>query len=312
MNNDMPLRAAYFAPRYWGSWLLFALMATLARLSYPRAMALGRWLGRRMLLLARSRRRVAEINLQLCFPDLDLPARARLLRAHFESLGMAALETALCWWSPPQRLRALLCEIEGEAYLEQALSQGRGALVLSAHFTHLEIGSTLLGLYRPTMAVYRPHKNPLFNRVMHRARARHAHHGGAIPRDDTRGMLRALKRNLPLWYAPDQNYGGRHKVFAPFFGVTAATNAATGRLAQISGAPVVPFYQQRLPDDRGYRLVFLPPLTDFPSSDPVADTVRVNAVLETMVRVQPADYLWIHRRFRTRPAGEHNPYQVLR
>lgn len=309
MNDAMPLPAAYFAPRYWGSWLLFALMASIARLSYPRAMALGRWLGRRLLPLARRRRRIAEINLQLCFPDHTPAARAQLLHTHFESLGMAAMETALCWWSPPQRLRGLLCAIEGEDYLEQALNQGRGVLLLSAHFTTLEIGTTLLGMHRPTVAVYRPHKNPLFNHVMHRARARHAHQGGAIPRKDTRGMLRALKRNLPLWYAPDQNYGGSHKVFAPFFGVIAATNGATGRLAQISGAPVVPFYQQRLPDDRGYRLVFLPPLDNFPSADPVADTARVNAILETMVRTQPADYLWIHQRFRTRPEGESNPYE---
>jgi len=254
---------------------------------------------------AHRRRHIAQVNLALCFPHWSDDQRQRVLEQHFESLGMAAVETALCWWAPERKLRALIREIEGEHHLEQALERGRGALLLSAHFTHLEIGSTLLALHRPIGAVYRPHQDPIFGHAMRRSRERH---GAAIPREDTRAMLRLLRRNQPLWYAPDQNYNGPHRVFAPFFGVPAATNAATSGLAKISRAPVIPFYQERLPEGAGYRLVFLPALNDFPSDDVLADATRINRALEELVQRQVADYLWVHRRFKTRPEGAADVY----
>ena len=161
-ENPKLFRWRFLEPRFWSRWLLFAGMAMVARLPYSLAMQLGRALGGLGLRLAGERRQIAEINLELCFPELSEAKRGELLRQHFESLGMAAAETSLCWWGSPRKLRGLLREIEGEEHLKAVLEQGKGALLLSPHFTHLEIGISLLAADRPTAAVYKPHKNPLF------------------------------------------------------------------------------------------------------------------------------------------------------
>ena len=139
-------------------------------------------------------------------------------------------------------------------------------------------------------------------------KARELHFEKAIPRDDMRGFLRSLRGNMPVWYAPDQNYGREHSIFATFFGVPAATITATHRLAKISGAAVVPFFPERLPHDAGYRLRLLPALEDFPGPDEAADTQRINDLIEAEVRRIPEQYLWVHRRFKTRPGQEASFY----
>jgi len=301
MTDASIFRAKFLAPRYWRRWLTFALLWSVGRVPYRIAMPGARRLGRLAMHLAGSRRRIAEINLALCFPGQDADTRRALIEHHFESLGMGAYEIARCWSLGDRALDGLALEIAGREHLDQALACGKGVLLLAGHFTHLEAGGMMLKRHFEFAAVYRPHDDPLFEAFMGRVRGQH---GRAIPRDETRDIIRALRDGLPLWYAPDQHYKGKHGVFAPFFGVPAATNSATGRLAQISRAPVVPFTQSRLPDDRGYRLRFHPPLADFPSRDPERDTARVNGVIEILVRRRPADYLWVHRRFKTRPPGE--------
>ncbi len=296
---------ARFAPRYWPTWAGLALGRAIAALPYRLQMAMGRALGRIARRLARERRQIAATNLALCFPDLDRQARERLLRAHFESLGMGIVETAMSWWTPAGRL-AGLARIEGLEHLERALDRGKGVILLSAHFTTLEIGGRLLALRAPFHVLYRPHKNPAFEAVMRKARE--LHFEKAIPRDDMRGFLRSLRGNMPVWYAPDQNYGREHSIFATFFGVPAATITATHRLAKISGAAVVPFFPERLPHDAGYRLRLLPALEDFPGPDEAADTQRINDLIEAEVRRIPEQYLWVHRRFKTRPGQEASFY----
>ncbi len=288
------------APRFWPLWAGLGLGWCLAQAPYRVQLAAGRAIGWLACRLAGSRRRIAATNLRLCFPELDEAARRRLLHAHFLSLGMGVVETAMSWWTPARRLRPL-ARIEGLDNLERALEGGKGVILLSAHFTTLEIGGRLLSLHAPFHVMYREHKNPLFERIMRRARERHFEK--AIPRDDLRGMLRSLKANMPVWYAPDQNYGREHSIFVEFFGVPAATITATARLAKISGAAVVPFFQERLPGAAGYRLRLLPALEDFPSGDERADTQRINDVIEAEVRRIPEQYLWVHRRFKTRPEG---------
>jgi KDO2-lipid IV(A) lauroyltransferase len=271
-----------------------------ALLPYSFQLPLGRRLGRTLAVILPRRRHIAEVNLALCLPELGPEAREALLRASFESLGIAFLEVALAWWAPAARLRPLV-QVEGLANLAAALAEGKGALLLSAHFTTLEIGGRLLQGFQPFRPIYRPTKNPLWDWAMLRSRERHVER--AIDRQDVRAVLRALRANEPVWYAPDQDYGREHSVFVPFFGVPAATITATSRLAAMSGAPVVPFFQVRLPDARGYLLRIEPALADFPSGDPAADAARVNALIEARVREHPEQYLWSHRRFKTRPAG---------
>lgn len=271
----------------------FFALAT--RLPWRRQLALGRILGHLALHLAARRRAITETNLALCFPETDAHARRRLLIEHFESLGIGLVELPSAWWLSDRRLPRPV-DVEGLDHLDQALARGRGVLLLTAHFTTLEIGARLLALYRPVTAVYRPHENPVLDRVIRRGRARRS--TGIIERGDLKGLLRALRGGAIVWFAPDQAYLGAHSVEVPFFGVPAPTNTATSRIARASGAPILPFFVERLPGSGGYRLRIEPPLADFPGGDPAADAARVNAVLEAGIRRVPAQYLWSHDRFK--------------
>jgi KDO2-lipid IV(A) lauroyltransferase len=298
-RHESPLR-----PRYWGYWLVVAILWALSRLP----LGLQRWLGFRIgdlfHALGRRRRHIARVNVDLCFPQMPEAKRAQLVREHFRSAGFALFETALSWWGSDTRLRRLV-RIEGLEHLEQAMAQGKGVLLLSAHFTTLELVGRLLILFHPFAAMYRPHENPVIEYLFARQRNRHTQQ--AIPKDDIKGMLRALKANQAVWYAQDQSAGGRNSVIVPFFGEPAATQTGTHRIARVSGAPVLAFFGFREPDG-GYRLVIRPPLQDFPTEDPEADTARINQVIEGAVREAPEQYFWAHRRFRKRP-GLPDPYQ---
>jgi len=300
VNDTGTPRVSLYLPRYWPVHAGMALGWLVAQLPFRMQMALGRVLGAFAYYLMRSRRRIARTNLGLCFPELDTDARRALLREHFRSLGLGVIETAMSWWTPAERLRGL-ARIEGLEHLQTALAAGRGVILLSAHFTTLEIGGRLLSLHAPFHVLYRRHQNAAFEAVMQRARARHFEK--AISRDDMRGMLRSLKANMPVWYAPDQNYGAEHSIFVSFFGIPASTITATTRLARISGAQVVPFFQERLPGAAGYRLELHPALQNFPTDDEAVDTQRINDLIEAEIRKMPAQYLWAHRRFKTRPPG---------
>jgi KDO2-lipid IV(A) lauroyltransferase len=280
-------------------------MRLLIWLPFSRQMAVGSLIGRLAYHLARSRRHIAEVNIRLCFPDLDAYQAGELVKAHFLSVGKGLVETALCWWGRDSQLQKKSILL-GSEHLQDALEQGKGVILLSAHFTTLELGGRLLALDTPFHVLYRQHKNPLFETVMHRARKRRFEK--AIPRNNTRTLLASLKENMPVWYAPDQNHAGPQSVFVPFFGIPASTLAATSRLAKVSAASVVPFFQMRLPGNEGYLLILCPALDDFPGNDPETDTARINRLLEDVIREMPEQYLWVHRRFKTRPQGEPYPY----
>jgi len=295
----------YLQPRFWPTWLMFFLLWLLTRLPFVLQMQTGRLLGWLAYRLARQRKHIAAVNIRLCFPELDSHQQGLLLKKHFLSLGQGIVETALCWWGRDRQLQSRYTLI-GEDYLRDALARGKGVILLSAHFTTLELGGRLLARQCPFHVLYRPHKNPLFEAVMQRARIRRFEK--AIPREATRALLASLKQNRAVWYAPDQNHGRRQSLFVPFFGVSAATLATTSRLAKLSGAAVVPFFQMRRPDNSGYLLMLCPALTDFPGDDLHADTSRINRLFEAVIREMPEQYLWVHRRFKTRPEGEAYPY----
>lgn len=265
--------------------------------------ALGTLAGR----LAKRRAGIARINLSLCFPELSDTARERLLHDHFEAMAIGIAETALGWWSSTDRL-IKRSEIRGLAHLLDAVARGKGVILLSAHFTTLEIGGRLLAESAPNLpcnSMYRPNENPTLERVIREQRK--ARFGEPIKRDDIRGVIRALRRGEIVWYASDQNYGHKHSVFAPFFGIPAATSTATSRLAKMTGAAVVPFFTMRKDDNR-YVQVFEPRLDDFPSADPAIDATRINRLIEQWVREAPEQYFWTHRRFKDRPGSERQFY----
>lgn len=283
-------------PRYWPTWLAIGTLRALQPLPFALLAFLGRALGSIAVRLPMPFVRIARTNLGICMPELLEPQREALLKEHFKSLGLGIFETATAWWGSKRRI-AKLTQLEGLNHLRTALERGRGAILLSAHFTTLEIGGRVLcdALAREINIMYRPTKNTVLERFLARSRSNQAKR--AIPRDDVRTLITALKANEPVWYAPDQAYRKKGAEMVPFFGIPAATNTATSRLARMTGAAVLPYFQERMLDGR-YRMVIYPMLENFPSDDPVADARRFNELIEAQVRRVPEQYLWIHRRFK--------------
>ncbi|MCD9030064.1 LpxL/LpxP family Kdo(2)-lipid IV(A) lauroyl/palmitoleoyl acyltransferase [Luteimonas sp. BDR2-5] len=291
------------APRTWPTWLGIGLMALAARLPWALQRALGRGIGGLMRRVLGSRRRIAARNLELCFPELDAAARDALLREHFAALGIGVFEFARAWWGSIAPLRRNLV-VEGLEHIEGPRAAGRGVIVVSGHFTTLEVCGRLMCDYVPLAGMYRPHAQPAMEWAVRRGRARYA--AAMFPKQDVRGTVRHLKRGGLLWYAPDQDPSRGDAVYVPFFGRPAHSLTSTHQLARMSGAAVV-MYQHRRRDDGGYTLTLWPVPEPYPSDDASADTAVVMAGIERMARAAPAQYLWIHRRFKRQPGGG-SPY----
>jgi KDO2-lipid IV(A) lauroyltransferase len=292
-------------PRTWPTWLGIGVMALLARLPWPLQRGLGRALGGVLRPLLGERRRIAARNLALCFPALDDAARASLLRQHFAELGIGLFEFARAWWGSVAPLRRRL-QVEGLEHIEAARAGGRGVIVISGHFTTLEICGRLLCDHVPLAGMYRPHAQAAMEWAVKHGRLRYA--AAMFGRDELRPALRHLKQGGLLWFAPDQDTRRGDSVFVPFFGRPASSLTSTHQLARLSGAAVLAFAHVRRPDG-GYTLRLSPAFADFPSEDAVADTARVMAAIEDMARAAPAQYLWIHRRFKRQPDGGEDLYQ---
>lgn len=305
MSSNQQFQGAYLHPRYWLTWIGIGCWWLLVMLPYPVMMWLGRQLGALMFAMGGYRYQVAEINLKLCFPDMDEGARHQLLRDNFTNYGIAFFEIGMAWWWPTERLNKLV-QMEGVEHLEAL--QGRGALLMAIHYTTLEVGASTLSSRHSIDAMYRAHKNAVYDYVQSKGRRVRDPAGVVYPREDIRGMFKALRNGRTIWYAPDQDYGRKQSVFAHFFGVTAASVTATARFAKIGSAAVLPFSHVRLPNNQGYRVTVHPPLENFPTGDDVADAEIVNRKIEEFILEQPDQYMWIHRRFKTRPEGEQKPY----
>ncbi len=284
-------------------WLVLGAMCLSARLAWPLQRALGRGIGRALQTLVPDRREAARTNLALCLPELDENAREALLRRSFEDLGVGMFEFARAWWGSiaPMRREAT---IEGVDKLLALQAQGRGVLLISGHFMTLETCGRLLCDHVALSGMYRRHRNPVFEWAVKRGRLRYA--SAMYTNDELRPVVRLLKRGGCLWYAPDQDMRGKDTVFAPFFGIPASTITATHQLARLTGCAVVPFFHRR--EGGRYILRVGDPLPDFPTADAVADSARVNAAIERMVREAPSQYLWIHRRFKRQPDGQPSVY----
>ena len=293
-----PAGAAH--PRHWATWLGIGFGWCAARTPAWFQRRAGRALGSLLWQALPSRRRVVEANLALCFPELDAPARTRLARANLAQTGIGLFEFLRAWWGRVSE-GSPRYTVEGLEHLEALRSQGRGVLLVSAHFVHLELCARLLTRHVAVAGMYRPHGDAAMEWAVKAGRLRYA--GAMFARDELRPALKHLKAGGILWFAPDQESRRGDSVFVPFFGRPAWSLTSTHQLARLSGAAVCPFFHERL-DDGSYRLQVQPPLPDFPSKDATVDTARVMAALEAMIRRAPAQYLWLHQRFKTQPESE--------
>ncbi len=279
-------------------WLLRLLpLSTLA--------AIGNGFGTLLYALGRERRRVCLINLARCLPELAAGEREALARRHFQAFARTLLERAILWWGSPARIRQLV-RIEGMEHFEAV--RGGPLILLAPHFVGLDMGWTRLALEFDMVSIYSRQKNEVFNAALFAGRLRFGRQTLLSRQEGVRPALRAMQAGRPIYYLPDMDYGRRDTIFLPFFGVDAATITGVSRLARLAGARVLPCITRMLPGGAGYPVRFLPAWENYPGASIEADTRRVNAFVEDEVRQMPEQYLWVHKRFKTRPPGEASWY----
>ncbi|SCC52177.1 kdo(2)-lipid IV(A) palmitoleoyltransferase [Kosakonia oryziphila] len=299
-------KLALLHPRYWVTWSGLALLWLLVQLPYPVLVRLGAGLGQYSRRFLKRRERIARRNLELCFPVMSEALRDALIGKNFMSLGMGLIETGMAWFWSDKRVRRWF-DVEGYQHLQAAQASGRGVMVVGVHFMSLELGGRVMGLCQPMMATYRQHNNPLMEWVQTRGRMRS--NKNMIDRRNLKGLVNALKQGEAVWFAPDQDYGRKGSTFAPFFSVkNAATTNGTYVLSRLSGAKILTVTMVRKTDGSGYSLHIGSALNDYPCADEFAAASYMNKVIEREILRAPEQYLWIHRRFKTRPLGEPSLY----
>lgn len=291
--------------RHWLAWLVYGLCWLLAHLPRGLLMALGRGLGRLFKVAFKSRQRVIKRNIQACFPELSASEQQRLIDQNYRESGMMVSQTLRTFLNRSALYQNL--EIDGQEHLQKCLDQGQGVLLVSGHFTALDVGGRVISERFPIAGVYRPHKNPVQEYVVKRSRLNYAQK--MFSRDELKGIVKHLKQGGIVWYAPDQDYRRGQSIFAPFFGNQASTITATHQLARMTGCAVMFFGVRRIDQAPHYALHLTEPLPNFPSKDVLKDTTRINQGIEELVKQAPAQYLWLHKRFKTRPEGEPGFYQ---
>ncbi len=289
-----------------GSRLLLATLWLLHGLPLPLLAPLGRLLGRTLHALAGSRRRIALRNVELCFPAMPQAAREALVREHFQWLGRSILERALLFYASTARLRRLI-QVEGDVTLAER--SARPVMWLVPHFMGLDVAGAATQLFQrqQVASIYQEQSDPVMDDAIRRGRLRF-NQGEVYPRDDSKKVIRAIRRGWAFFNLPDMDFGIRDAAFVPFFGVPAATLLAPSRMARALDMVVQPVVAEMLPGGQGYRVRFLEPWADFPTDDATADTARMNRWIEDEIRRNPPQYLWVHKRFKTRPAGEPSLY----
>lgn len=290
----------------WPTLLGLALLKVASLLPFAWQIWIGKQLGLLIYLLATGRRRVTETNIRLCFPNLNRQDQKKLVRDVFRQNGAGLFETAAAWWGPLDGFDTKI-RLEGRVHLDEALDKGKGVILLGGHFSTLDLGGLLFSRYFTLHTMYRPHNNPVMEEVISRGRSRFI--DSLIDRHDFRAVIRALKRNQIVWYAPDQDFGPSNSVYAPFFGVEAATVTATARLARVSGSPVIMLSHHRNPDN-SYTLRVHEAIDPFPLADDRASANRINSELERGIMYDPSQYMWMHRRFKTHPKGKGYVYRT--
>ncbi len=276
----------------------------IAKLPMPFLLSLGKGIGNISYYIAKNRRHIIERNIELCFPQLSSAEQKKLVKANFQSLGMGIFETLVAWLKPEEQVKELFT-YEGLENLEALKESGHGALLLTVHFCNLELGARAITLKTPFVAMYRQHKNRTYEERQFKMRTMQSQNE-PVNRNEIRKTIKLLRNGKILWYAPDQNYGGSDHVFVDFFGIKALMITATSQMAKLGKAKVLPYYCIR--EGNQYRVKILPALENFPSDSATQDCEQLNQLFESWILEAPEQYLWAHRRFKSRPEGEKDLY----
>ncbi|PKI12840.1 LpxL/LpxP family Kdo(2)-lipid IV(A) lauroyl/palmitoleoyl acyltransferase [Colwellia sp. 12G3] len=295
-------KLSFLLPKYWLTWLGVFILYSVSWLPFKLQLAMGRTFGRLIFKLASKRKHVALTNLRLCFPEKSESELQSILKKNFENTGIALFETGMGWWWPNWRV-ARKVKVTGAHYITDAQAQGNGVLVLAMHNLSLEMCARGAGLDNPLVVFYRPHNNHLMEFFQHRGRSRSNKY--MLGKRDVKGLLRALHNKDACAYLPDQDYGRNKSLFLPFFAVKqTATTTGTLIFARQKNTKTVMMIPRRNADDSGYTVEVSPPLNNFPTDNDEQDLIRINQALEKAILVQPEQYMWLHRRFKTRPNPE--------
>ena len=298
------LNIKFIHPKFFPTWILILLMRIGVFIPFSAQVIIGRIIGKVMYPLMSKLRSTAYSNISHCFPEKKQSQVNALVKSHFEAIGISLFETANAYYASDKKIIKLLTT-KNEHFFKDALKQEGGIILLCAHFMPLMLGSRALLINHKIANIYRPQNNKLFDQAMVKG---YKNHGAVmIKSTDTRSIVKAINNSLPIWYAPDQDLGEKNSVFALLFGIPTATATATARLAKNNNTRVIPYSFIRT--KKGYEMSFEEPLQNFPSNNPVDDATTTNMILEKQIKKTPEQYLWIHRRFKTRPEGAKNFYK---
>ncbi|AXE62578.1 LpxL/LpxP family Kdo(2)-lipid IV(A) lauroyl/palmitoleoyl acyltransferase [Candidatus Thioglobus sp. NP1] len=300
------LKIEFIHPKFYPTWILILLMRIGVFIPFQFQVILGKVIGKLIYPFMKKLRKTAYSNISNCFPEKKQPQVTLLVKQHFDAIGISLFETANAYYGSDRKIKKLL-SISNKHFFSDALKDEGGIILLCSHFMPLMLGSRALLLENTIANVYRPQNNKLFDKVMVKGYTRNG--AVMIKSKDTRSILKAIKNSLPIWYAPDQDLGINNSVFAPLFGIETATASATARLAKNNNTRVIPYSFIRT--KHGYEMSFDKPIKNYPSNDPIKDATTTNKILENQIIKAPEQYLWIHRRFKTRPDGQENFYNDM-
>ena len=306
VQKKLATKSLFWQPRYWLGWFSIGILWSLAKLPYRVAMAVGVVLGYLGMWILSSRRRIVRVNLKLCFPDYSVQQRAKLLRATFRAFGQGVVEAAIAWWGSNAYVHKLTYRITGLSILQDAIAAGDNIILIAPHLYTLEIGGRILGQAIPIGIIYQAASSQFFDHLIRTKRFRFFNK--LIERDNLKSFIKAVNNKERIIYLPDQDFGEHNSVFAPFFNVPTATATATARIVKMTKAKLIFIYCLRHQDKQQYEVVIEEPLQNFPSGDDLKDASTINQNIEEIVKLQPENYMWVHRRFKTRPAGESDVY----
>lgn len=293
----------FIHPKYFLTWILILLMRVGVFVPFRLQVFFGKIIGKLIYPVMTELRKTAYSNVSNCFPDKKQPQVTLLVKQHFEAIGISLFETANAYFASDKKIKKMLI-IVNEQHFTEALKKEGGIILLCSHFMPLMLGSRALLIKHIIANIYRPQNNKLFDKVMVKGYLKNG--AVMIKSTDTRSIMKAINNSLPIWYAPDQDLGRNNSVFAPLFGIQTATASATSRLAKNNNTRVIPYSFIRT--KHGYEMSFHKPLKNYPSGDAIKDASETNQILEKQILKNPEQYLWIHRRFKTRPEGEESFY----